>query len=47
MPSVGFYEVEVGNMANNKITGGAPNNFLLMRNEKHVAPFNSTVSRFK
>ena len=29
-----------------KIEGGAPNNFLLMKNDRQRAPFNSTVNRF-
>jgi hypothetical protein len=27
------------------VEGGAPNNFLLMKNEKHTAPFGSTVRK--
>jgi hypothetical protein len=34
-------------MGKQPIQGGAPNNFLLMKNEKLVAPFQSTVTRFK
>ena len=29
-----------------KIEGGAPSNFLLMKNDRQRAPFNSTVHRF-
>ena len=29
-----------------RIEGGAPNNFLLMKNDRQRAPFNSTVHRF-
>lgn len=45
-PGVGWYENEFGNMSVNKIQGGAPNNFMLMRNEKTVVPFQSKVTRF-
>jgi len=33
-------------IAKQKIEGGAPNNFLLMKNDRQRAPFNSTVHRF-
>ena len=33
-------------LAQEKIEGGAPNNFLLMKNDRQRAPFNSTVHRF-
>lgn len=45
-PGVGHYGVE-RDMAAFQITGGAPNNFLLMRNEKVQAPFSTTVKRFQ
>ena len=33
-------------IAQQKIEGGAPSNFLLMKNDRQRAPFNSTVHRF-
>ena len=42
----GQYEPSM-TMGKQPIQGGAPNNFLLMKNEKLVAPFQSTVTRFK
>lgn len=44
MPPPGAYE-QVGNLAQNLIQGGAPNNFLLMKNDRLVAPFQSTVQK--
>jgi len=34
-------------MTDSRIEGGAPNNFVLMRNDRQVAPFQSTLTRFK
>jgi hypothetical protein len=44
-PAAGQYENkdQIGQF---KLTGGAPNNFLLLKNNKTSAPFSSTVSRF-
>lgn len=47
IPCVGHYEQDFLNMSNNIISGGAPNNFLLMRNEKQVVPFNMSATRFR
>ena len=32
-------------IGSHKIDGGAPNNFLLLRNDKLAAPFGSTVKK--
>eukprot|EP00347_Sterkiella_histriomuscorum_P018631 403344779 len=45
-PADGQYNSSQG-LAHSFIQGGAPNNFLLMKNEKRQAPFQSTVNRFK
>lgn len=43
-----YYSAEAWDtMAQQKIEGGAPNNFLLMKNVRQRAPFNSTVHRFQ
>ena len=33
-------------LAQQKLEGGAPNNFILMQNDRLYAPFNSSVGRF-
>ena len=43
-PSVGQYD-ESRNIGSYSIEGGAPNNFLLMKNDRLVAPFQSTVPK--
>ena len=43
---IGQYQNDIP-FGHQMIQGGAPNNFILMKNEKQVAPFNSTVGRFK
>ena len=44
---VGQYEPVNSGIGKTSTQGGAPNNFLLMKNERLVAPFQSTVTRFK
>lgn len=44
---VGQYETQIDKVGKGPTQGGAPNNFLLMKNERLVAPFQSTVTRFK
>ena len=44
---VGQYETQIVGVGKNPTQGGAPNNFLLMKNERLVAPFQSTVTRFR
>jgi len=44
-PAVGQYD-ENRSFASLKLQGGAPNNFLLLKNNKSAAPFQSTVARF-
>ncbi len=44
---MGQYETHQHGIGKPLTTGGAPNNFLLMKNERLVAPFQSTVTRFK
>ena len=43
-PSVCHYD-EPRNIGSFSIEGGAPNNFLLMKNDRLVAPFHSTVPK--
>ena len=43
-PSVCHYD-ESRNLSSFRIEGGAPNNFLLMKNDRLVAPFKSTVPK--
>ena len=46
-PGVQHYTAnEWDTIGQQKIEGGAPNNFLLMKNDRQRAPFNSTVHRF-
>jgi len=45
--AVGQYEPQLAGIGKNLTQGGAPNNFLLMKNERLVAPFQSTVTRFR
>jgi hypothetical protein len=40
-PPIGTYE-ESRIFGSRPIQGGAPNNFLMLKNEKMIAPFNST-----
>ena len=47
MPGAGQYETNLSTFGGSRIEGGAPNNFVLMRNDRQVAPFSSTLSRFK
>lgn len=44
---VAQYELDLKDIGRPPVSGGAPNNFLLMKNERLVAPFQSTVTRFK
>ena len=44
MPCIGTYE-ESRMIGQQSIEGGAPNNFLLLKNEKLAAPFGSTVKK--
>ncbi len=44
---VGQYETAITAIGKTSTQGGAPNNFLLMKNERLVAPFQSTVTRFR
>jgi len=44
MPCAGEYD-DPRQLGKIKIEGGAPNNFLLMKNERQSAPFNSTVQK--
>jgi hypothetical protein len=43
-PSIGSY-AEVRQIGRNSIDGGAPSNFLLLKNDKLAAPFGSTVKK--
>lgn len=43
-PDFGSYE-ETRTIGSIKVEGGAPNNFLLLRNDKLAAPFGSTVKK--
>ena len=46
-PGMSHYKAdEWDTITQQKIEGGAPNNFLLMKNDRQRAPFNSTVHRF-
>jgi hypothetical protein len=44
-PAAGQYENK-DQLGQFKLSGGAPNNFLLLKNNKFSAPFSSTVNRF-
>ncbi len=44
VPSIGTYE-ESRLIGREQIEGGAPNNFLLLKNDKLSAPFGSTVKK--
>lgn len=44
MPCLGTYD-ESRSIGQHMLNGGAPNNFLHLRNEKLTAPFGSTVKK--
>jgi hypothetical protein len=44
VPCLGTYE-ESRSIGKHMLNGGAPNNFLHLRNEKLTAPFGSTVKK--
>ena len=46
-PAAGQYETNKSSLGSFKLQGGAPNNFLLLKNTKSAAPFTSTVPRFQ